>query len=444
MEVTIALGHFCDVHGPCVILCTESTPPVPPERALAADIPNCSACESLDSNTVYCCEDENCHYLSTRTSLNVDTAHLLKDAVLRSFSIEVVEEAGRNSGTIYFGDNKRGHIISHVFNIKDLLARGFRRKYCIVILGKHQVSLLNHYDFLEKNLNRISTDLQRKANEINTAEDDSLYRRNVDRMTAASKLSLRPLPLLVGEPHLFAHLHMWFVFLLRANIYRILPHEVPECPVHCSSVGKLKHLKRVMTDTVFRIVCYCVLTGIRIEEDSTNKVVHHFRQLLPRGFTLPTTRTACRLSETPSGRSETPSGRSETPSGWTETPSGWSEIPSGWPETPSGRSETPSGWSVGFEGTLPSALPTLLVRIEGALDDKGMSESTLRSHLTDQIMRWFSIASVLSWTREDARTEMMLKLEVRKCDMPLLSYWIPQSSRCVELSKTDWAQKSYR
>lgn len=41
---------------------------------------------------------------------------------------------------MYFGDDERGHIIAHVFDLKDTLARGFKRKYCIVVFGKQQVS----------------------------------------------------------------------------------------------------------------------------------------------------------------------------------------------------------------------------------------------------------------------------------------------------------------
>lgn len=56
---------------------------------------------------------------------------------------KVVQEEGRDSGTMYFGDDERGHVIAHVFDLKDTLARGFKRKYCIVVFGKQQV--INFY-----------------------------------------------------------------------------------------------------------------------------------------------------------------------------------------------------------------------------------------------------------------------------------------------------------
>lgn len=157
MEVTIALGHFCDTHGPCVILCTDKVDDIPEHVVLSLNEPICDACQSLDPTTVYSCKDESLYYVSTRTALTKNRANLLKDAVLRSLSVEVslmefkylsndhtvlkvVQEEGSDSGTMYFGDDERGHIIAHVFDLKDTLARGFKRKYCIVVFGTHQVT----------------------------------------------------------------------------------------------------------------------------------------------------------------------------------------------------------------------------------------------------------------------------------------------------------------
>lgn len=158
MEVTIALGHFCDTHGPCVILCTDRVSEIPTD-ALSLNVPICEACQSLELNTVYSCKDELSSYVSSRTALTKNLADLLKDAVLRSLSVEVsyntankllksinsfkvVQEGGQDSGTMYFGDDERGHIIAHVFDLKDTFGRGFKRKYCIVVLGKQQVIIL--------------------------------------------------------------------------------------------------------------------------------------------------------------------------------------------------------------------------------------------------------------------------------------------------------------
>jgi folliculin len=40
---------------------------------------------------------------------------------------------------MYFGDNERGHVLSHTFALQDSLARGFHRKYSILILMRDKV-----------------------------------------------------------------------------------------------------------------------------------------------------------------------------------------------------------------------------------------------------------------------------------------------------------------
>lgn len=85
------MGHFCDTHGPCVIMSTDRVKEIPEEPLPALlNVPVCDACKSLDLETIYECEDDNNHYISTRTNLNLHVAHLLKDAVLRSLSVEVI------------------------------------------------------------------------------------------------------------------------------------------------------------------------------------------------------------------------------------------------------------------------------------------------------------------------------------------------------------------
>lgn len=89
MEVTIALGHFCDTHGPCVILCTDRVSEIPENVASSLNVPVCDACQSVELNTVYSCKDEVSYYISARTALTKNIANHLKDAVLRSLSVEV-------------------------------------------------------------------------------------------------------------------------------------------------------------------------------------------------------------------------------------------------------------------------------------------------------------------------------------------------------------------
>nr|CAH7761258.1 unnamed protein product [Callosobruchus chinensis] len=295
---------------------------------------------------------------------------------------------------MYFGDNKRGHIISHVFDIKDSFARGFKRKYCIVVLGQDQISLLQHYDFIEANLKKLSSNIQQKACNVNTAEQSVHSQREV-RQKEGYKSNQRSLAVLTGEPNIFAHLHMWFVFLLRSEIYRSIPHEVLDCPVKVSASKELREFYRSVPKDVFRTLVYCTVTGIKTEycDPRTKRILD---QLLPLNFSSPSSGSfMCSLSKDN---------------------------------------------QVQFTGSLPQKLPTLVCQIEQAVSDETILESALTHHLSSLILRWLNIACVLNWTLKVTK-DLLNTLEIRKCDMLLLSYWVSQSNGCVESCKTDWFEK---
>ncbi|KAJ8925040.1 hypothetical protein NQ315_001211 [Exocentrus adspersus] len=384
MEVVIAMGHFCEIHGPCVVMCTDRAQELPETPPVSLDVPVCDACESVDLDTVYTCQDEKSYYVTTRTSLSDSMARLLREAVTRSLSVEVVTQEDKDEGTMYFGDNTKGHYISHLFTIKDSLSRGFKRKYCIVVRGQHQVPLMHHYDFIEKNLKQISGGAGGKSQPC--IRSGGTLKRKAKKGRCYPETS---------EPFVFAHLHLWFVFLLRAEVYQTVPHKVPECPVECSSPERLRDLYKEMPQHVFRIVLYCILTGIKIDTEN-KEVVSHFQQLLPKDFVLPTTGTVCRLYRTEDG-----------------------------------------AWNVQFKGTLPKTLPRMFELVEEALANSKLPDSTLQYYLMSISMRWFNIACVVSWSTGPC-DQLMRSLGVHKCDMPLLSYWIPQSNACVKFAETDW------
>lgn len=264
-------------------------------------------------------------------------------------------------------------------------------------MTEFQIPLLNHYYFIEKNLKKISSDLQEKAARVNLAEQSVKSQREMRQSKECCKL--RSLPHLVGEEHIFGHLHMWFVFLLRSEIYKNIPHNVPECPVDCSSVGKLRELYFIMPREIFEKISYCILVGVTLIEEGVD-IIKDFRQLLPKKFSLPTRGVSCRVCKKDS-------------------------------------------WGVIFEGTLPKKLPRLYAAAEKLLMNKSLSESTLCYQMMSLILRWFNIACVLSFAPNNCN-QLFISLEVQKCDMPLLSYWVPQSKACVEICGSDFWLKNVR
>lgn len=156
MDAILGLGHFCETHGPCIILSTQRCKEEPRQYPHNLSVPWCESCQSISLDQSLVSKDNTTCYVTTRTPLEQDLGFLLKQAAVRSLSCEVIyniklllvfsilnlfaQETSKEGGTMYFGDTERGHVLSHTFPIQDSLARGFLRKYCILILMRDKVN----------------------------------------------------------------------------------------------------------------------------------------------------------------------------------------------------------------------------------------------------------------------------------------------------------------
>lgn len=88
MDGILALCHFCESHGPCVILCTQKCKEEPLQSPHSLTVHWCEACQSINLEQALVSRDTNC-YVTTRTPQQQDLAFLLKQAAVRSLSCEV-------------------------------------------------------------------------------------------------------------------------------------------------------------------------------------------------------------------------------------------------------------------------------------------------------------------------------------------------------------------
>ncbi|RZC37528.1 folliculin, partial [Asbolus verrucosus] len=353
MDAIVGLGHFCESHGPCVILSTQRCKEEPQQYPHNLTVPWCESCQSIDLDQSLVSKDEGICYVTTRTPLQQDLAFLLKQAAVRSLSCE---ETSKEGGTMYFGDSERGHVLSHTFALQDSLARGFHRKYSILILMRDKA----------------------KAAQINGVEQTQCSQRAVRQAQGSPSSPARSLSQLTGEPAVFAHLHMWFTWLLSVEPVVEKPSNAPEIAISCSP-GTLRLLYKTMAKNVFRTVCYCILTGIRIEVEN-DEILQTFCQLLPNKWALPKTGEICKLEK------------------------------------------VDGKWAVDWSGCLPSRLPRLQTLTEEALQNENLTEGVLQSYLTGAILHWRNVARTISWISAPSQ-ELFQALGVQKFDLPLLAYW---------------------
>uniref|UniRef100_A0A8C3N927 Folliculin n=1 Tax=Geospiza parvula TaxID=87175 RepID=A0A8C3N927_GEOPR len=264
MNAIVALCHFCELHGPRTLFCTEVLhSPLPqgpgsgdisgqneqaeeeeggiqmssrirshsPAEGASADSSSpgpkksdmCEGCRSLaGGHPGYVSHDKetSIKYVSHQHPNHPQLFSIVRQACVRSLSCEVCP--GRE-GPIFFGDEQHGFVFSHTFFIKDSLARGFQRWYSIITIMMDRIYLINSWPFLLGKIRGIIDELQGKALKVFEAEQFGCPQRAQRMNTAFTPFlhqrngnAARSLTSLTNDENLWACLHTSFAWLLKA------------------------------------------------------------------------------------------------------------------------------------------------------------------------------------------------------------------------------------
>lgn len=252
MNALVALCHFCELHGPRTLFCTEALHPPSPPSQVGSLAPGdrdrdgdregegltmranssatqrgemCEGCRSLPASHpgfVSIDDETGIRFLSHQHPRQPQLFSVVRQACVRSLSCEVCP--GRE-GPIFFGDEQHGFVFSHTFFIKDSLARGFQRWYSIVMVAMDRIYLINSWPFLLRHLRLTIQSLQSTALKVFDNEQGVCPQRAV-RMNSVfspavfphqrSGNAARSLTSLTQHPNLWASLHSSFSWLLKA------------------------------------------------------------------------------------------------------------------------------------------------------------------------------------------------------------------------------------
>ncbi|XP_077454222.1 folliculin isoform X2 [Stigmatopora argus] len=252
MNALVALCHFCELHGPRTLFCTEALHPPSPSPSSQAGVAvsgdgdvdrdgegltmranssasqrgeMCEGCRSLPASHpgFMSIDDETgIRFLSHQHPREPQLFSVVRQACVRSLSCEVCP--GRE-GPIFFGDEQYGFVFSHTFFIKDSLARGFQRWYSIVMVAMDRIYLINSWPFLLRHLRLTIHSLQSTALKVFENEQGICPQRAV-RMNSVfspaifphqrSGNAARSLTSLTKHPNLWSSLHSSFSWLLKA------------------------------------------------------------------------------------------------------------------------------------------------------------------------------------------------------------------------------------
>ncbi|KAM0736787.1 Folliculin [Formica fusca] len=492
MNAAIALCTFCEMHGPKVIFTTQTyrnydTQNIEklkfygPKEVLRQshnsleDVQDeCEGCQSIGNIKYLSNEHETrTSFLSAQQSLMQDIGNLLKHACVRSLSCEV--HPGKE-GVCYFGDEYRGHVLSHTFTLKDAQARGFRRWCSFIVFMRDKQFLLNMWPFLIDNLKEVIKELQDFAEKKYNAEEAECPQRAMRLTTANSgggchapiTKQSRALNDITNEKHVFVRIHMWLVWILSAgarHFIEIFPmsllddelnynfeHQIEteenftlvnaKLPINLnlnsddseilpefaeiaekSIAVILRDLKQILGKDQFRQLLYSCLTGVQVlvrgPKIQRLESLYGLSSLIPR---------ACRRVKTETSEYMDP----DTCNFIGVDTSVAIPLPCASVcrldiILNEHTLENAKSHIVKWTGALPQKLPTLLTKIEKSLDNEKLGNSVLKAHFATLLEEWANIAKVVHAMRGRGHrgdlSGLMLSLGAGPQDKKLLDAW---------------------
>ncbi|XP_048762445.1 folliculin-like isoform X2 [Ostrea edulis] len=290
MNAIISLCHFCEVHGPQVLFCTQPRHPL--ERTTSTDsddtvtggrfgrsssITNepttptsatpkndfCGGCSSVRTGFISRDEDAQVNYISSKQPYDREVYSMSRQACLRSLTGEVCP--GKD-GPIFFGNDQQGHVLSYTFHINDSQARGFSQRYSILVVMMDKIYLLNSWPFLVPHLKTVIEHITKKTHVV--------YEREKAKMPhpppQASRWSkpARSLMDLTEDRNIFKTLHLSFVWILKACGNRITETLLEGPPTEDSIIDMEKQEE---TEEGFCLIFSKKVNVEEVEESAANK-----------------------------------------------------------------------------------------------------------------------------------------------------------------------------
>lgn len=242
----LSLAHFCEIHGPTAIFCTQAIPSLQETSFMdfITDSINSKASNDVSLSEKTCA---SCHFsvptnltvhnnvfpilktrssnhkvlfISTRRPKSIHECSALKNACIRSLSCELLPG---KTGPILFGDPTFGYTIAYVFRLADPSARGLKRWYSLICLTQNQANLSRAWKFIIQKFETLVHRLDAKSkmvpanlNDESVQNNDFDFKKNPSRfLRKYNDISIpQSLEKLVGMQDIFVQIHASFAWIL--------------------------------------------------------------------------------------------------------------------------------------------------------------------------------------------------------------------------------------
>jgi hypothetical protein len=280
--VVVALTHFCENHGPQVLMTTRREPKTALLEAVdlkAASEVSCDACAAFPSQTtrylVSDCGAQDCVYLSSAAQADGGRSRL-HTACLRNLSCEVSA-----SGNFVLFDDDLSHVLSTSFSVRDADARGFRRSYGVMVAGGDRVSVVAAANRLAVVIKTMVMAIQKRAEQRFDANTkvEHLHRRRTETWCKPKNLSV------IAGCDIYALVHAYFSRMLDEMLHAA-QLMVPSVMGHksvCHNEGfvSLHFMRHSVVKSELVILLTTLLSGETLEVISkTSEARHNFARCL--------------------------------------------------------------------------------------------------------------------------------------------------------------------
>lgn len=222
----ICLAHFCELHGPSTIVCTQVTTPQHKSDFLlptTSKLQTCASCKLL-------LPDDSVNLESSNESVSYVTAQYpscqlryssLSKLVMKTLSVETTADSSK---PVFFGDNVNGYCINRMFKISDINARGGERKYSLMVVSDDEKELLLHWETVSLFLNELISLIQEQVlivveekrpatNSKSNGTSGNMF--DNERYLRRSLVKPKSLIELTNDNKLFVKLHLWAIEVLK-------------------------------------------------------------------------------------------------------------------------------------------------------------------------------------------------------------------------------------
>lgn len=224
----IALAHFCELHGPVSIICTQQTHENVDQTSYLlpgnSKVQTCASCKLIlpqEAINLITSDSNNANgprpvCISSKYPSSQRRYTALTKVVMKSLTVEASADPRR---PIMYGDSVDGYCVSRVFKVRDPSARGGERKYSFIVLCDSESHLSMNWEIVALYIGEMISHIQQMVE----VRGSGRATEEIDNEKYLRRSMVRPKLLveLTGDDQIFVRLHMWA---------RELLHDVADSP----------------------------------------------------------------------------------------------------------------------------------------------------------------------------------------------------------------------